>query len=86
VNWSAALVAEVALPEVTVTSTVPAAPAGLVAEQLVAELQVTAVAAVVPNLTVVPLVANPDPTMVSTVPPARGPAVGLMLATAGPEV
>jgi len=67
-------------------SIVPDPPAGLVALQLVAELQVTAVAAVVPKLTVVPVVANPVPVMVTTVPPAEEPEVGLMLATVGPEV
>jgi len=82
VNLSAAPVAEVALPEVTVTSTVPE-PAGLVALQLVVELQVTAVPATVPKLTVVPVVVNPVPVMVTTVPPARGPAVGLMAVTVG---
>jgi hypothetical protein len=61
-------------------------PAGLVAVQLVTELQVTAVAAVVPKLTVVPLVENPEPVMVTTVPPAGGPELGLMLATVGPVV
>jgi hypothetical protein len=68
-----------------VTSTAPAVPAGLVAVQLVTELQVTAVPAVVPKLTVVPLVAKPVPVMVTTVPPARGPELGLMLVTVGAE-
>jgi hypothetical protein len=86
VNWSAVLVAEVVPPEVTVTSTAPAVPAGLVAVQLVVELQVTAVPAVAPKATVVPVMANPVPVMVTTVVPASGPALGLMLATVGPEV
>jgi hypothetical protein len=73
-------------PAVTVTSTDPALPAGLVALQLVAELQVTAVAAMVPKLTVEALVEKPDPVMVTTVPPASGPEFGLMLATVGPVV
>jgi hypothetical protein len=84
VNWSPAPVGEVFPPTVTVTSTVPALPAGLVAVQLVTELQVTEVAAVVPKLTVAPLVARPLPVMVITVPPVEGPELGLMLATVGP--
>ena len=73
-------------PAVTVTSTAPADPAGLVALQLVVELQVTAVPAAAPKSTVVPVVEKPVPVIVTTVPPASGPAVGLILATAGPEV
>ena len=70
-------------PAVTVTSTEPALPAGLVALQLVAELQVTAVAATVPKLTVEALVEKPDPVMVTTVLPASGPEFGATLVTVG---
>jgi hypothetical protein len=62
VNWSAELVAEVTPPTVTVTSTmstVPDPPAGLVAVQLVVELQVTDVAGVAPKLIVAPVVESP---------------------------
>ena len=52
-NWSAALVALVPPGVVTVTSTVPALPAGAVAVMLVALLTVNAVAAVPPKLTAV---------------------------------
>ena len=83
-NLSAELVAEVTPPTVAVTSTVPV-PAGLVAEQLVAELQLTAVAALVPKSTVVAeaVVEKPVPVMATTVPPAAGPEVGLMLVMVG---
>jgi hypothetical protein len=85
VNWSALLVAEVWPDTVTVTSTVPV-PAGLVAVQLLVEAQVTAVPAFDPKLTVVPVVANPVPVIVTTVPAT--PEVGLMPVTVGavPEV
>jgi hypothetical protein len=87
VNWSALLVAEVWPDTVTVTSTVPV-PAGLVAVQLLVEAQVTAVPAFDPKATVAPDVANCDPAIVTTVPPAAGPEVGVMLVTTGdvPEV
>ena len=39
------------------------------------------------SITVEPeVVEKPDPVMVTTVPPASGPAVGLILATVGPDV
>jgi hypothetical protein len=78
-------VVDVAPPTTTVTSTSPAVHAGLVAVQLVVELQVTAVPAAVAKLTVVEpeVVENPVPVIVTTVPPARGPEVGLMLVTVG---
>ena len=85
VNWSATLVALVWPPTVTLTSTVPAAWAGLVAVQLVVVEQDTAVAAPAPKATVVApgVVLNPVPVIVTAVPPAVGPLVGAMLLTAG---
>src|SRR5579863_2341353 len=62
-------------------STVPE-PAGAVAVIWVAEFTVSVVAAVVPNLTAV----TPTkfvPVMVTGVPPAVGPALGLTLVTVG---
>ena len=68
---------------VTLTSTVPV-PAGLVAVQVVVELQETPVAALPePKATVVPVVANPVPVIVTAVPPEAGPEVGLILVTVG---
>src|SRR5712692_1250792 len=67
---------------VTVTSTGPAAPAGLVAAIDVAELTVKLVAVVLPNLTTVAPV-KLVPVIVTLVPPAAGPLVGLRLVTAG---
>lgn len=67
---------------VTVTSTVPTECAGLVAVIDVAELTVTFVAAVVPNLTVGEP-ENPVPVIVTVVPPAVDPLVGLIDATVG---
>ena len=81
VNWSAELVELVWPLPVTVTSTVPE-PAGLVAVIDVALLTVTAVAAVEPNATVSPD-AKPVPVMVTVVPPAAGPLVGLTADTVG---
>jgi hypothetical protein len=66
---------------VTVTSTAPE-PAGDVAVIDVALLTVTPVADVVPNLTVAPET-NPDPVIVTLVPPASGPADGLTDVTVG---
>ena len=65
----------------TVTSTVPL-PAGEDAVIDVAELTVTPVAAVVPNLTVSPD-AKPVPVIVTLVLPAVGPLVGAMPDTVG---
>ena len=61
---------------VTVRVTAPAVRAGVVAVMVVAEVTVTAVAAVPPRVTVAPVV-NPVPVMVMAVPPARGPVVGV---------
>jgi hypothetical protein len=70
---------------VTRTSTVPAAPAGLDAVQLVVLAQVTPVPATVPKTTAVApgAVANPVPVTVTAVPPAVGPELGEMAVTAG---
>ena len=74
---------------VTVTSTTPAASAGVVAEMLAELLTVTPVAATAPNFTVAP-----DwkfaPVMVTAVPPTVEPEAGAILvaegAGAGPGV
>jgi hypothetical protein len=82
VYWSAADVADVPPAVVTLTSTVPALPAGAVAVICVAEFTVKPVAAVAPNVTAV----APDrfvPVNVTVVPPVVGPAVGEMLVIAG---
>ena len=84
-NLSEALVADVTPPTLTVTSTV-SVPAGLVAVQLVAELQVTPVAALPdPKSTVVEpeVVEKLVPVMVTDVPPAAGPVAGLTAVTVG---
>ena len=62
-------------------STVPL-PAGDVAVMDVAETAVNAVAAFVPNFTAVAPV-KPVPVIVTVVPPASGPPVGLTLVMAG---
>src|SRR6478735_9103093 len=82
VNWSLALVALVPLGVVTVMSTVPALCAGDVAVIDVALLTVNEAAAVAPKLTAVAPV-NPVPVIVTDVPPAAGPLVGLTLVTVG---
>ena len=83
-NWSAELVALVPLAVVTVTFTIPADPAGDVAVIDVAELTVTAVAVSEPNITVAGDT-KPVPVMVTTVPPAVGPEVGLIAVTVGAD-
>jgi hypothetical protein len=83
VYWSAEPVAEVPPGVVTVTSTVPAEPAGELAVMLVALTTVNEVAAWVPKLTAVTGAMNPVPVMVTTVPPASGPAVGEISVTTG---
>ena len=65
---------------VTWTSTVPAEPAGATAVSDVADVNVTLVAVVPPNLTV-ELDVNPVPVMATEVPPASGPLVGLIAVT-----
>ena len=74
---SAALVAEVAPDTVTVTSTVPAEPAGEVALHWVTVEHVTAVAAEAPKNADPAPTTKPVPVMVTTVPPTSGPAPGL---------
>jgi len=67
----------------TVTSTVPAEPAGDVAVQLVVEEQLAADAAVPPNVTVVEPTTKLVPVIDTTVPPATGPEPGDTALTAG---
>jgi hypothetical protein len=67
---------------VTVTVTAPAAPAGVVAVIEVPLTTVTFVAAAEPNVTVAPE-AKFVPVIVTDVPPAVGPLLGLTLVTVG---
>ena len=69
-------------PLVTVTVTGPAVPAGVVAVMLVLLTTVTFVAAVLPKVTVAPE-AKLVPVMVTEVPPAVEPLLGLTLVTVG---
>jgi hypothetical protein len=82
VKWSAELVADVPPTVVTVTSTVPAAPAGEVAVMLVALTTVNEVAAVDPKLTAVAPVRT-VPVIVTVFPPPSRPAVGEIPVTVG---
>ena len=82
--WSAGLVALVPPAVVTVTSTAPAEAAGATATICVAVLLLT-VAVLLPNLTAVAF-ARFAPVIVTLVPPAVGPEVGLIAATDGPLV
>src|SRR5208283_830056 len=82
VNSSAGEVALVPPGVVTVTSTVPAEPAGETAVIWVVEVTVKLDAAVVPNITAVAPV-NPVPVIVTVVPPATGPAAGVIPVTTG---
>ena len=84
-NWSAWLIAEVPAGVVTVTSTVPDAPAGLTAVISVSDTCVNDVAALPPNLTAV-APDNPQPVMITVVPPVPGPDVGTTSATTGAPV
>jgi len=68
---------------VTTTSKLPAVPAGEVAAQVVADVHVTAVAGLAPNIAVVAPATNPVPVTVTTLPPPKGPALGLTAVTAG---
>ena len=81
-NLSAADVALVPPGVVTVTSTVPAAPAGDVMERDVGEATTNPVPATVPNFTTVAPV-NPVPVTVTEIPPANGPAAGEIPVTVG---
>jgi hypothetical protein len=85
VKRSAELVPEGPPGVVTVTSTVPASPAGEVAVTLVSLATVNEVAAVLPKLTAVAPV-NAVPVTVTTVPPATGPEMGEILVTVGATV
>jgi hypothetical protein len=67
---------------VTVTVTAPAAPAGVVAVMVVLLTTTTLVAAADPNVTVAPA-AKSIPVIVTAVPPATGPALGLTPVTKG---
>jgi hypothetical protein len=82
VNLSAVLVALVPPVVVTVRSTVPAVPAGLVALIEVALFKVKLAALVVPNFTVIGR-AKFVPVIVTTVPPPVLPAVGVIVAMVG---
>ena len=80
-KWSAELVEDVPVSFVTVMSTVPAVPAGEVAVMEVSETMVK-LAALPAKLA--PLAsAKPVPVMVTTVPPAIGPATGVIPVTLG---
>jgi hypothetical protein len=81
---SSEIAAEVPPGVLTVTSTVPAVSEGELAAQLVF-VQLTAVAALEPKLTVVETEpeTKPVPVTVTTVPPKSGPADGLMEVTVG---
>jgi len=76
-------VAEVPPGVLTVRSTVPADSAGEVAEQLVVELQLTPLAAVVPNLAVVIPTTKPVPVMLTPVAPLVLPTLGPIALTTG---
>ncbi len=80
-KWSADDVADVPLGVVTVTSTVPALPAGDVTVIEVAVSAVT-VPATVPNSTAVAS-DRPVPVTVTVVPPAVGPEPGATAVTVG---
>jgi hypothetical protein len=82
VNWSALLVADVPPTVVTVTSTVPAASAGVTAVIVVALTTVKLAADTLPNLTALAPV-KPVPVIVTLVPPAVGPLVGDTAVTVG---
>ena len=84
VNWSAELVADVPPGVTAVTSTVPV-PAGLVAVIDVELFTVKLVAGVEPKSTAVAPVRF-VPVMVTVVPPAAGPLVGLTADTVGAEM
>jgi hypothetical protein len=82
VKWSAALVAEVPPVATTVTSTVPAEPAGALTVSEVEELTTTLVPAVAPNFTDVTFVKS-VPVTVTDVPAVVGPWFGLTAVTVG---
>ena len=77
-----ALVAETSPPLVTVTGTLPEPPGDVAVMEVPAELTLTPVAAAPPKSTVDPEV-NPDPVMVTVVPPVAGPDNGEIAVTTG---
>ncbi len=81
-KWSAPEAALVPLEVATVTSTVPAGPAGDVAVTWVAELTRYEVAASVPSSTEL-APRNPVPVMMTVLAPVKGPAGGLTAETVG---
>src|SRR5205085_1983308 len=84
VKWSAFVPARVPPPVATATATVPAPPAGAVAEIDVAEPTVK-LAFVAPNFTAVAPV-KLVPAIVTAVPPAVDPLLGVMPETVGAAV
>ena len=84
-KWSALVFGLGTLFTRAVTSTAAASCFGDTAVQRSLEVQLTLFDAVAPNLMIVPLVpsANPLPVMVTVVPPALGPLLGLTLLTSG---
>jgi hypothetical protein len=84
VKSSAAVSALVPHAVATRTLTVPL-PAGLVAVHCVVEAQLTLVPAVAPNFRVVAPTMKFEPVIVTTVPPAAGPNIGLIFVTTGGE-
>jgi hypothetical protein len=82
-KWSAALGALDRPPGiVTVTSTVPTAPAGDIAVIAVEDFTVKLVAFVEPNLTALTFLKK-VPSMATTVPPVAGPLLGVTVVTVG---
>jgi len=69
---------DVPLAVVTVTSTAPPDPAGEVATHVVVVEQLTEVPGTPPKEAVVDPTTNPDPVMVTTVPPVTGPVTGVI--------
>jgi hypothetical protein len=67
----------------TVRSTVPAARGGLTAVKVFGDCTTMPVAGVVPNFTVVPTLVKSDPVIVTVVPPAVDPMLGVADITCG---
>jgi hypothetical protein len=78
VNLSAATLDDVPPGVVTVRATAPALPADEVALQEVVDVQLTWVPALLPNMTVVDPATKPTPVIVTTVPPAVRPVLGVI--------
>ena len=68
---------------VTVTADTPAAPTGVTAVTEVEETKLTVALALAPKFTRVPPETKPEPVIVTNVPPATGPLVGLNNVTVG---